>query len=68
MEVTLAARKEKASASLHPGIEEIRQWMEQADPEPEHEQQVTRLALALFDQLGPLHRLDGRARILLQAA
>jgi len=42
--------------------------MEEIDPEPEHEYQVTRLALMLFDSLAPLHGLDPRERILLQAA
>jgi len=52
----------------HPGIEEVRQWMESIDPEPEHEKQVMRIALMLFDQLVPLHGLGRRERSLLQAA
>jgi len=52
----------------HPGIEEVRQWMEGTDPEPEHEQQVTRLVLMLFDRLQPLHGLGHRERVLLEAA
>ena len=42
--------------------------MEGIDPEPEHEQQVTRLALMLFDALTPLHGLGSRERQLLEAA
>ncbi|MCX8037160.1 MAG: HD domain-containing protein [Candidatus Sumerlaeia bacterium] len=52
----------------HPGIEEVRQWMVGFDPEPEHEQQVTRLALILFDGLQPLHGMGTRERTLLEAA
>lgn len=52
----------------HPGIEEVRQWMESIDPEPEHEQQVTRIALILFDGLAPLHGLGRREREFLEAA
>jgi exopolyphosphatase/guanosine-5'-triphosphate,3'-diphosphate pyrophosphatase len=52
----------------HPGIEEIRQWMESVDPEPEHELQVTRLAVMLFDQLEPLHGMSQDERNILEAA
>jgi exopolyphosphatase/guanosine-5'-triphosphate,3'-diphosphate pyrophosphatase len=57
----------KTNLPSHPGIEEVRQWMEGIDPEPEHELQVTRLALMLFDQLEPLHGMGKRERILLEA-
>ncbi len=42
--------------------------MESLDPEPEHEGQVTRLALMLFDGLQPLHGMGARERALLEAA
>jgi exopolyphosphatase/guanosine-5'-triphosphate,3'-diphosphate pyrophosphatase len=51
----------------HPGIEEVRQWMESVDPEPEHAQQVTRIALWLFDALQPVHGMGPRERDILQA-
>jgi len=54
--------------ALHSRIEEIRQWMEEIDPEPEHGRQVTRLALMLFDRLAAVHALTQRERDLLEAA
>jgi exopolyphosphatase/guanosine-5'-triphosphate,3'-diphosphate pyrophosphatase len=42
--------------------------MESIDPEPEHELQVTRIALLLFDRLAPLHGLGARERELLESA
>jgi exopolyphosphatase/guanosine-5'-triphosphate,3'-diphosphate pyrophosphatase len=41
---------------------------ESCDYEREHAHQVTRLALRLFDELEPLHRLGGEERFLLQCA
>jgi exopolyphosphatase/guanosine-5'-triphosphate,3'-diphosphate pyrophosphatase len=38
------------------------------DPDPAHNEQVTRLALALFDQLRPLHGYGRAARRLLEIA
>ncbi|MBD3378057.1 HD domain-containing protein [candidate division KSB1 bacterium] len=38
------------------------------DPEPEHAEHVTRLALQLFDALAPLHQLTSEERDLLKAA
>jgi len=38
------------------------------DPDPPHSEQVTRLALKLFDLLRDLHKLDDRERNLLHAA
>jgi exopolyphosphatase/guanosine-5'-triphosphate,3'-diphosphate pyrophosphatase len=58
----------KTTVPSHPGIEEVRQWMDDIDPEPEHEQQVTRLALILFDHIQPLHGMGSRERVLLEAA
>lgn len=40
----------------------------QFDPEPRHSQQVTRLALRLFDQTAELHQLDSDSRELLEYA
>jgi len=57
----------KTSVPSHPGIEEVRLWMEEVDPEPEHGRHVARLALMLFDQLTPLHNLGQRERQLLEA-
>lgn len=68
MATTSRATSPRTNAPSHPGIEEVRQWMEEIDPEPEHEHQVTRLALMLFDSLAPLHGLEQRERILLEAA
>lgn len=41
--------------------------MESIDLEPEHELQVRRLALILFDKLAPLHGLGERERAILEA-
>jgi exopolyphosphatase/pppGpp-phosphohydrolase len=58
----------RTSAPSHPGLDEVRRWMESLDPEPEHELQVTRIALMLFDRLAPLHGLGRREREWLEAA
>jgi len=42
--------------------------MESIDPEPEHEAQVSKIAVTLFDQLKSLHGLGQRERELLEAA
>lgn len=47
---------------------EIREAMERLEPEPEHTSHVAHLALRLFDELKPLHRLDAEARVLLEGA
>jgi len=57
----------KTNVPSHPGIEEVRSWMEEIDPEPEHGRQVARLALMLFDRLAPLHQLGHHERHLLEA-
>jgi len=43
-------------------------WMTTFGWDPEHMRQVTRLSVALFDALLPLHRLDAEERFLLEAA
>ena len=68
MAETSKATITRTTAPSHPGIEEVRQWMETIDPEPEHEQQVTRIALMLFDKLQPIHGMARRERELLEAA
>jgi exopolyphosphatase/guanosine-5'-triphosphate,3'-diphosphate pyrophosphatase len=67
MAQTATALPSKTSVPSHPGIEELRAWTEEIDPEPEHGRHVARLALTLFDALAPLHCLGPRERDLLHA-
>jgi len=48
--------------------ESVLRLARQYDPDPHHSDQVTRLALRLFDEACPLHRLDSDARELLEYA
>jgi len=48
--------------------EEVLALRARYDEEPSHSDQVTKLALEIFDGLKPWHRLDGRPRELLHAA
>ncbi|HPA16206.1 MAG TPA: HD domain-containing protein [Verrucomicrobiae bacterium] len=47
---------------------EVRGFMDQREPEPEHVQHVRELALSLFDQLKERHGLGEGARFLLESA
>lgn len=70
--VILDAMQKSRGGSLHQ-LTDIRykgvvHLAETCDYEKEHSDQVTKLALQLFDQLGGLHRLDSINREYLQAA
>jgi exopolyphosphatase/guanosine-5'-triphosphate,3'-diphosphate pyrophosphatase len=52
----------------NPRRENVLRLAKRLDPEPRHSQQVTRLALRLFDQTGELHQLDSDSRELLEYA
>jgi exopolyphosphatase / guanosine-5'-triphosphate,3'-diphosphate pyrophosphatase len=49
-------------------VQKARQLAHSFDAEESHSGHVTALALSLWDQLRPVHRLDDRARVLLQCA
>jgi|UPI00039BDA7D exopolyphosphatase/guanosine-5'-triphosphate,3'-diphosphate pyrophosphatase len=51
-----------------PSLPSLAELQRRFDPDPRHSEQVTRLSLQLFDELGELHQLPHRARQLLQAA
>jgi exopolyphosphatase/guanosine-5'-triphosphate,3'-diphosphate pyrophosphatase len=56
---------EELSAALRAGA----LWFGQRfDYDARHAEQVARLALSLFDQLRPLHRMDGEMRLVLEIA
>jgi exopolyphosphatase / guanosine-5'-triphosphate,3'-diphosphate pyrophosphatase len=55
------------SSPIFPMVKEARGLMFRLDPEPEHAEQVTRLALQLFDVLKPMHQMQADERQVLQA-
>jgi exopolyphosphatase/guanosine-5'-triphosphate,3'-diphosphate pyrophosphatase len=51
-----------------PGVSAVRRWMYSFGWHPEHMEQVSRLAILLFDRLEDLHGFDSRWRRVLAAA
>lgn len=51
--------------SLHDDVTEL---AERFDPDPAHAEQVTRLALIIFDELQTLHTIGARGRMLLEVS
>lgn len=68
VDVAVDATEVESGSSREQRLRSVLSFARQAHWEERHSRHVTALALSLFDQLGGLHGLDGRARELLQWA